>query len=359
MTVPAYTQLVPNDYSIDVSGFSVGWNEAPIFDDLTIPKSALVDLAAINLRGSANCIMGPRIDGSALARYLNMNEAEAGGGNATLWRVRCHPTTGIIELYDDGVDSDYAYKIVGYWENIDYIEAMTKIAIDVGDENVWTIRTAAAGYPNRVGTFQCVNERAPNEEVGVREVGSGLGRLVNLHEVEPAGANAVNAYGICAKLDGSGDVEVFIDDFDQVFVYYTGAFGPNMDYAELWQTLGISASATWENEDLTTYIDEDGRTVEELLGHTSIGVEMSMGARKNGTGLARLILVHEAEPTQKAVITMTVETDGAGIIEHYITDGAEDWCRLAGYFIPSELSVAEGARGTQSLLNMLLLAEGG
>ena len=105
-----------SDYTELMQEISPGANGAWIPVDLSgygIAAGNVVEVVIANTKVSAERNGGIRTKGSSLARYVQLQEAEAGGGDWVSMHAKAG-AGGAIELYEE-IDGDMTTYLIGYW----------------------------------------------------------------------------------------------------------------------------------------------------------------------------------------------------------------------------------------------------
>jgi len=320
-----------------------GWQNYDIFTNKSVPKGAIAYIVIGSVNDAAARTVGVRTDGSALNRYVKLHESEAGGACTADFYVKVDASTGLIETYADNV-TGITFYLIGYWTGTTFTELFASISPTVA--STWTDRdvfTNQAVPKGSVCQVMCNNRQdAAAATMGCRTDGSGLSRYFVIHEAESATVETtdVTSFTMCVKSDVStGLIEVYASNLTSD-VLLLGYFDSKLNYVENFQTGSVSATG-WTDWDLTAYLDADGRVVEVVCGNANTGVEYNFGCRKNGSALARYILVHESETNGVNGFTAPTETDASGIVELYASDAASEYFRYVGYYKPTEKDVIE------------------
>jgi len=163
---------------------------------------------------------------------------------------------------------------------------------------------------------------------GVRALGSSLERRFALHEAESGGVDAVTMH---VQTDASSQIQHYADRTDRIsFIllgYWTGA-----SYVERFDAFKAGANASWQPHDLGAYGVGPNQVAEIALSQTSTSIEWLVGARRPGSGLTRLLPLHEAQGGGIDMVTLMAGTDASSIVEVYAeADSVVDF-HLLGYW---------------------------
>jgi hypothetical protein len=330
----AFSSFVPS---------STGWNDYDIYTNKSVPKGAVALIAMCNAQNDAPNSVGVRTDGSSLSRSVNLHEAEDGGAVYATMFVKVDASTGLIDTYCSTLTSCTFY-LLGYFNGVDFTEAFDKITTSTDrvftDYDIYTNKSVPKG-----SVIQCMFINTFDGAyalMGVRTDGSSIVRYQSVHEAESAAPDTDDAetYSVCVKSSVStGKIEI-CEDLDFGYVYYLGYFGSELDYTELNQALTISTADDWQDQDLTSYLDVDGRVCEVFCGHYINNLEGNCGCRMKGSELSRYLLCHEGEDGYNTGLTYVCKTDTDGILQTYADQTTSQRFYLKGYFKFSIVSTA-------------------
>ena len=308
------------------------WQDYDVYTNKGVPKGAIAEIIIQSVNDAANREVGVRTDGSSLARYVNLHEAEGGGATTVNMLVKVHATTGLIETYCSST-TGITFDLTGYWTGVDFTEMASTFsptqAATWHDKNLFSDLSVPKGSVCQIHVHHNTVDAA--KTAGVRTDGSSLVRSMSIHEAEGT-VTATNGYDTYVKTStANGIIDMYGTDTTTVFFLLLGHFDSTMDYTELWTRKAIGASV-WTNVDLTADLDQDGRVTNFVLTHSATGGEYYLGARVDGSGLVRYILEHEAETNPYTGFGITVQSNpSTGIVELW-TGTASEYFWLAGYF---------------------------
>ena len=209
-------------------GSSTGWVE-----DVSLPTNdgaSVHHFVCGNEADAAGRTMGVRVPGSALDRFLNLNEAEAGGAN-TIDIIAMSDSSGNIDYYTDVAGDEWIYNAGYFSKHLIFVEnEFTDVAGAVDD--AWT-DTDISGYldrDGRIADFACLFQGASAEnETGVRgnDYGSLSIRYILIHAAEGNGTWV--GYGMSATSDSSGIVEYYAGN-SNAEIQISGYFIPTLPW---------------------------------------------------------------------------------------------------------------------------------
>ncbi|MBA7666523.1 hypothetical protein ES703_74604 [subsurface metagenome] len=146
---------------------------------------------------------------------------KGGGINACSMFVKTSEADGIIEVFMEDLDTDRVI-ITGYFSaDMDFEELMQSITNDGDGDWDDSDLTAYLDEDGRICDFLLThNVQDAEQNLGVRTNNSALDRYIREHEAEAGG---YTGFGISAKSDNSGIVELKSTTIDEYFVL-TGYF---------------------------------------------------------------------------------------------------------------------------------------
>ncbi len=311
------------------------WEDKDLFTDLSVPKGAIAIILALTTDGNYRHV-GIRTDGSAVDRRLQ----EMGIGNSTPFNhsfqlpVKVDETTGLIEVYAETTTVNF--HCLGYWAGIDFTEAWD--ALTVASDSTWTDKNLNSLHSVPLGAvamMACASAQTSSKSIGCRTDGSSLVRTYPMRETTNS-AVAKNALTLPVKVDSStGIVELFAEDASDAYFYHAGYFDSGMDFTELKQSITApSTDDTWEDTDLTSYLDQDGRVVDVVCGNGSTGTSYIVGIRENGSSNESKFSFYKTGDTAGSIagFSQPLNSDGSGIIEIYAENKASSVHELTGYY---------------------------
>lgn len=215
-------------YTDLTSGSASTWTDSDIYTNQSVPKGRVVQIQCDNFNDGAAATVGVRTNGSGLARYRNLHEAESSTTeytdcNAYSICVLSNATDGIIELWRS--DATYGkHFLMGYFgPELSYVES-APTAGSIGSASTWTDwdLTAYLDRDGRVVEIICGHSATGAEyQCGARINGSGLARYILEHEAESNGENG-STYPV--QTDATGIVEIWCSTSSSEQFDYMGYF---------------------------------------------------------------------------------------------------------------------------------------
>jgi hypothetical protein len=311
---------------------STGWNDYNATANLGVPKGASMEVLLTHSDANTAIGLGVRTDGSSLARFMILHEAEQGGQASAVMRVKVDSSTGLIEIYCSQT-TEVDFYLLDYIEGVDFTERFDQM--EPSSQATWS-NTSLSGYgvPANATTQFLMSNTDPNWycDLGVREVGSSLSRLIRVHEPEGGGNTTYTNY---VKADNSSQIQLYhqyLSTPDR-YSYLLGYFGSSIDYVELWTEISDSTDGAFEDQDLSAYLDQDGRVINMLVFNEETTAENNIGVRGGDSSASRYFDEHEAESNGITGDTFTALTNSTGYVSTYSEDASTTEMRLAGYFI--------------------------
>ncbi len=300
-----------------------------------VPAGAVVEIAVRNADAGNELYGGVRAVGSSLDRRFQLHEAENGGTDVVVMHVQTDASSSIEQYADDTTLVDF--MLLGYWTCGVYTEAFQPFKAggagswldhDLGTYGVTGSRVAEIVVTN--------SATGSSRTVGVRTDGSALSRTIILHEAEAGGVEAATFF-VETGATANATIEVYTSNNGTVDFHLMGYWPfPPGPYTELAGTVGSPTSdATWQDSDLTGLGVPADAVAEILLGNLQATEPNEVGVRSNGSSLARLLDLQEAEPTDGDFARMHVTADAASLIEVYHEDVSDPHqFLLIGYWEP-------------------------
>jgi hypothetical protein len=145
---------------------------------------------------------------------------------------------------------------------------------------------------------------------------------LELHEAEPGDGYDFVSMFVKAGGDASATIEVYTANKDVTTFVLVGYWDtPPGTYVEAATDLGpAGADSTWGDADLSAFGVPALAVAQILIANGEDGGQWLQGLRENGSSLARLLGLHEAEAGGLDVATMHVTADNNSTIERYHQD---------------------------------------
>lgn len=298
--------------ALPLSNFA--WTDRDLFTLYGVTKGAVVLIALINDEATSDNLLGVRTKGSALTRYINVQEAED-GGQSVVTMFSQTDANGVIQIYTSDINNT-GFALLGWLEGCTYTELDRNTYLNPIADGTWRAIGAGA-YADRVCDIMLGNFHSTSEWfVGVRETESILGRRFDIMENEGAITSLIG--NILVQADGAGNFEGFREDASTSITIW-GYFSANVTYTEAMIDEAVATDVTWGNETISApansiaqYVITNSKTTDELWG----------GIRENGSAINRRFNLREAEGLGVTGLGDLVNVDGAQVIENYIEDGA-------------------------------------
>lgn len=329
--VVVYTETQPTT-NLGDSADPDGWN---VIDAGSAPALSVAEIIVINTNSTNAVALGVRETGSALARYVNLNEAEG----VTLDEVSARflvqvDASGEIEYYSDGWGSAWEILLSGYWTGITFNEQWVPYFVTSSEDDTWheTDGSELSLMANYTHLITLLNKNVGSEDsLGVRNTTSALDRRISLMESE---SNGNQTFTMFVQSDADSKIDVYSSDYADVYFINQGYFQIGTYFQEDFINHVASASVVWENWDVSFYIDQNGRVCDFVFGNGDPDFNNLGGVRTDGSALQRRIRNKEAESGGFSLTGMSSISSGSGIIEVYSGDNAhcEEW--FMGYFYP-------------------------
>lgn len=294
---------------VDLSGFGV-------------PAAAVVEVAVINSNGGAQRWGGVRAVGSSLDRRQQLHEAEGGGVDVMVMHAQTDALSR-IEHYSDK-SSDLSFILLGFWVGGSFVERWDPF-LAPGQDTWSALSLSGFGVsPGSVAEIVIYNVNSSREKLGgVRGVGSGIARRVNLHEAEAGGFDFATMF-VNVSNDAGASVELYVDD-NSVKFYLSGywSVAPGI-YTETGGVSGqVAAAGTWETTDLSGFGVPANAVAQFLLLNNRSDSENQMGVRATGSTLGnRLLELQEAESGGDDHGGMHVRVDASSQVQWQAEIGA-------------------------------------
>jgi hypothetical protein len=282
-----------------------------------VPADAVVEIGVRNAQFNSPYSGGVRAVGSLLDRRILLQEAEPNGTDIVVMTVQADSSSRIEHYAENTAQIDFV--LLGYWDCGTYVQTFQ--SFNAGADASWQshdLNAYGVGQEQVVEILMVNGSTANEREAGVRRKGSSLERRLDLHEAEGGGEDTVTLH-VQADATANATVELYAEDDLDIGFYLLGYWSsPPAAFRERLTNIGSpSSSGTWEDVDLTSFGAGLSATVDLVLSNTDVNAGANMGVRPNGSSLARLFDIHEAEDGGGDFGRMHVTADTDGIIEFY------------------------------------------
>ena len=319
------------------------WEDKDLSGD-GVPANAVCEIVIGNMENAAENLGGVRANGSAIDRYVLLQEAEGAVSAADAYQFVTMfvqaDASSIIECYAQDI-ANITFWLVGYWDSGTYVEKFSSFT--VGASAAWTVKdlTGDGVGANEICEITVANNNDIDEqEAGVREVGSAIERKILLVRAEGGGVVPVS---LIVKADASSQVEVYAQTDGNINLYLMGYWSANptgFTYVSTFTTISNpSANVTWEDKDLSAgdHNVPANSVVEIVTGHDVPTSTSTLGMRANGSALSRQFDISEAEAGGLNCVRAHVSADASSIMETYYDNhnkGPGYVFYLTGYWEP-------------------------
>ena len=155
-------------------------------------------------------------------------------------------------------------------------------------------------------------------------------------DTNPAVPVALGANGTAERFFNGilDDVRVYNRALDATEIqdYYDASAPQPPGYTEVYEPWTAASDSTWEAVDLVPLGVPTGAVVEVAVVQADAAKEQWGGVRAVGSALERRILLHESESGGVDSVTMHVQADASGRIEHYTSKKGTTSFVLLGYW---------------------------
>ncbi len=193
------------------------WEESDL-SSFGVSGEKVCEIVITNNNATAERIGGVRSINSALGRLAQLHEAEGGGNDAVTMFVNSSKDSK-IEINADNT-TDISFTLMGYWDPPPgaYIEKFEDIGSpslsstweDV-DLSSFTIPASAV-----VEVLLGNQDTLENDQLGVRQTGSSLGRILDLRDAEAGGTDFGRMH---VNVDPSNNIQFFHQDVTDPHVF--------------------------------------------------------------------------------------------------------------------------------------------
>lgn len=289
-----------------------------------IPASAVAEISIVTTHVGTSCSGGIRASGSSLERIFYLHEAEDFDGvdavtmfvqTNALSAIECYAShPGYIEFY-----------LLGYWINSTYVEKFQ--SFKAGTESGWVGHDISSyGVPSgNIAEIVLANRSTSGEHtVGVRQSGTNIHRVVELHEAE--GAAGISGQADFATMltnsDSSGYIQVYADNDDAIDFILVGYWDNSpAPYKEQYLPLpNLIYDATWSDLNLKNYGISQNAVIDVLLVQKYESLHQDMGIRKIASTSQRVFDLHRAEGGGCDTVRMHTRVSPGQEIQYYHED---------------------------------------
>lgn len=323
---PIFYEVEPTAYSPAVSGAWTNWNISATHG---VPKGAVIEMVILSdYIGASYWLNGIRDEGSSLTRLYPMHEAES-GGNTSIVLYNEVSSTGLIEYYQ-GSASVCDFYLTGYWVNVGFTEK--DVEVTSGSNSGWRILNLGYGA-ERVHMFYLQSSHPSTVySLGVRKVGTTLGRGRTIHEAEPLGGSSIGTIPCYV------DYRTYVETYSNVLssyadIYDIGYFDADLNFTQGWSGLPVGTSGAWDTINLSSLLKTNGDVASIILTHSATTAEQYLGSREWGTSIDRTLEEHESETSAYTGFSLLTNTDDAnGYVELYAQDSSIEVFTYTGSF---------------------------
>jgi len=213
---------------------------------------------------------------------------------------------------------------------VEYTEARDKW--EASSSETWETKDLSGyGVPaNAVVEVTLKNGSSDDQRYGgVRAVGSGLDRKLELHEAEGGGDDLMTMH---VQTNGSSQIQTYTESTGSVKFVLIGWWSSGAYVEKMSEAFKAGSSGSWVDKDLSSYGVPDNAVVEICLKNEPSDHERWAGVRANGSSLDRRVELHEAEGGGDDFATMFVQADGSGGVEVYAEDDSDVDFYVLGYW---------------------------
>jgi len=211
---PSYVELFET-FSADSPN---SWVSEDVSDDGLGPNQ-VAEVVIVNTNTSNERLAGIRATGSTPQRRFDIHEADSGGVDVVSMMVNTDASSQ-IEVYAEST-GDIDFYVVGYWSTAPGIYAETGGSHgQVTAAATWepTDLTSFGVPADTVAQFVISNENNSAENnMGVRNIGSLLVRLLDLHEAKDGGSDNATLH---VNVNGSSQVEWYAESGGAERLFY-------------------------------------------------------------------------------------------------------------------------------------------
>lgn len=248
---------------------SSSWNTYNAYTNSSVPKGRAVDCLMCNQADGAGNSLGVRTYGSALARYIQLHEAEgieAGASTCAHWAVKVSDADGYIQTYSTNYADTKIYLMGYFGEEIDYQElAPTTLTIGVND--VWTDvdLTSYLDVDGRAADLFILNSSSNSyTTLGIRPNGDSSLTERDVHESE---SSYYNGRFIPQKTDSAGIVEFYTSNYSKTYAGIIGYYKLRIYTSDSLTATDVRIVYRHLNPIVEDYLGMNASEVVELMTH--------------------------------------------------------------------------------------------
>ena len=287
-----------------------------------VPANAVVEVSVTNNKTGNQRWGGVRAVGSSLDRRFQLHEAEDGGLDVVTMHVQANASSQ-IQHYSDR-KAEVRFTLLGYWVGPSYVELFETFSADSPSSWVSEDVSDDGLGANQVAEVVIVNTSTSNERLaGIRATGSTPQRRFDIHEADSGGVDVVT---MMVNTDASSQLEVYAESTADIDFYVVGYWSTAPGtYTETGGSHGqVSAAATWEPTDLTSFGVPADSVAQFVITNESDNSENNMGVREIASSQDRLLDLHEAKDGGSDDATLHVNVDASSQVEWYAESGGAE-----------------------------------
>ncbi len=316
--------------TFNASGTVSVWEEANL-NDFGVSGAKICEIVITNNSINAERIGGVRSVGSTLGRLAQLHEAAGGGNDAVTMFVNSNEKSR-IEVNADNL-SNVGFTLMGYWDPAPgaYTEKFENIGSpSVGstwedvDLSSFTIPASAV-----VEVILGNQDLTENDQLGLRETSSSLGRVLDLRDAENGGTDFGRMH---VNVDPSNNIQFFHQDITDPHVFRAIGYWSETKFNSM--SLFISGPTSL-SEEMDLYISgkPSGEVslfisgAEFLSGNTSLFIdglqEIPLFIQGKPSGEIDLFIHGHVEFNAFAKVEDAIVTNNAGLFIYGGASGTE------------------------------------
>lgn len=291
------------------------WDVIDVFSPpFNVPSGSVVEVAIGNSDTSLARLGGVRTLGSSLERTVDINSVPSNTTGWEYYSMHVQTTSGQIEVLAE-VAIDIKFILLGYWKKGTYVELRSSGRNVPSVNNTWEqLDLDTLSVSGAVAEIvMCNDDQAVQRTIGVRQVGSSLGRTRQLHEAingNTCYTVHVNTSGVNFTVDHyASDI---LDNSISVLGYWSEL--PAQSYNEIVEnTIVPSGNNVWEAVGFPTVPSGTDIVIETINRNSILNNNSTLGARRIGSTHIRTYGLTEAEDGGIAALTVNVQASESGI----------------------------------------------